>query len=92
MTADRVTMIRERLRNALAPVQLEIIDESHKHAGHAGARSGGGHFEVFVVSAAFAGKTLIQRHRMVYDALGDAMHKEIHAMSIKALAPDERAS
>jgi len=84
-------MIKERLSAALSPATLEIFDESHKHAGHAGAR-GGGHFAVVVKSAAFAGKTLIQRHRMIYEALGDAMHHEIHAMSIKALTPDEELS
>jgi BolA protein len=88
---DRISMIRERLSGALSPTRLEIVDESHKHAGHAGAR-GGGHFAVVVESAAFTGKTLIQRHRMIYDAMGDAMHHEIHAMSIKALAPDEKLS
>jgi BolA family transcriptional regulator, general stress-responsive regulator len=87
--AARMDMIRERLSQALVPTRLDIVDESHKHAGHAGARSGGGHFNVLIVSEAFAGKTPIQRHRMVYDALGDAMQQEIHAMSIKALTPSE---
>jgi BolA protein len=87
--SERIEMIRERLNQALAPTRLDIVDESHKHASHAGARSGGGHFNVLIVSAAFTGKSLIQRHRMVYDALGDAMHQAIHAMSIKALAPSE---
>jgi BolA protein len=86
---DRINMIKERLTQALAPLQIEIADESHKHVGHAGAKSGGGHFSVYIVSPAFTGKTLIQRHRMIYEALGDAMNQEIHAMSIKALAPDE---
>lgn len=82
-------MIRERLTAALAPEHLEIIDESAKHAGHEGARTGGGHFQVTVVSASFSGKSLLERHRLVYAALGDAMQSEIHALSIKALAPDE---
>lgn len=90
MTAQtRTDLIRERLTAALSPRQVEIVDESHKHAGHAGARSGGGHFAVTIVADAFAGKSLLQRHRMVYDALGDAMHTEIHALSLKALTPDE---
>ncbi|HKK06312.1 MAG TPA: BolA family protein [Gammaproteobacteria bacterium] len=89
MSEQRVAMIRERLTEALAPVSLEIQDDSHRHAGHAGARSGGGHFNVQITSEAFAGKSLIQRHRMVYEALGDAMQSEIHALSIKASTPDE---
>ncbi len=87
--AARVAMIRERLTAALAPAHLAIIDESHQHAGHAGALSGGGHFAVTLVSAAFAGKGLLARHRMVYDALGPAMHTDIHALSIRAYTPDE---
>ncbi|MGF1613928.1 MAG: BolA family protein [Gammaproteobacteria bacterium] len=86
---SRVAMIRERLSRALSPVTLEITDESHKHVGHAGAKGGGGHFSVLVVAAGFAGKTLLERHRLVYYALGDAMQHEVHALSIKALAPDE---
>ena len=82
------TMIRERLA-VLAPQQLEILDESHKHAGHAGARSGGGHFNLTIVSNIFDGKGLLQRHRMVYDALGSAMQTDIHALTIKALTPEE---
>lgn len=86
---QRVAMIRERLTVALSPVLLDIIDDSHKHAGHAGARQGGGHFIVKIVSAAFTGQGLLQRHRLVYEALGDAMHKEIHALSIQAYTPQE---
>lgn len=86
---DRIALIEIRLRAALAPRDLEITDESAQHAGHAGAKSGGGHFAVVVVSPNFSGKSLVERHRMIYDALGDAMHREIHALSIKALTPDE---
>ncbi len=89
MSEDRSAMIRTRLVEALNPEMLEIIDESAKHAGHAGAASGGGHFIVQIVSTAFEGKNLIQRHRMVYDAVDDIMHTEIHALSIQAKAPDE---
>lgn len=85
----RIDLIRERLNAALAPQHLEVTDESYKHAGHAGARSGGGHFIVTIVTDAFAGKNLVQRHRMVYEALGDAMRTDIHALSIKALTSDE---
>jgi len=89
MTNDRTAMLRERLTRALQPVELDIIDESAKHAGHAGAASGGGHFIVNIVSPAFEEKTLIQRHRLVYDAVGDIMHSEIHALSIQARTPQE---
>jgi len=88
--SDRVAEIEHKLRTALQPLRLEIEDESHKHAGHAGAReSGGGHFNVTIVSAAFSGLGLLQRHRLVYDALGDTMRREIHALSICALSPEE---
>lgn len=89
MSVERVALIEERLRTALEPEDLDIVDDSAAHAGHAGARSGGGHFNVFIVSPAFSGKSLLQRHRLVYEVLGDLMHKEIHALSIKALAPEE---
>ena len=85
---DRVTMIRERLTAALAPERLEIEDESYRHAGHAGAKQGG-HFAVSVSSAAFAGKRMLARHRMVYDALGDVMKTEIHALSLDCRVPGE---
>jgi BolA protein len=90
--SDRVTLIRETLTAAFAPTQLDIIDESHLHAGHPGAASGGGHFAVTIVSPAFEGKNPLTRHRMVYDALGDAMKTEIHALSLKAKTPAEMES
>ena len=89
MSAERIEMIRERLTNTLQPTELEIIDESAMHAGHAGAASGGGHFIVNIVAAAFNDKTLIQRHRLVYDAVDDIMHREIHALSIQAKTSEE---
>lgn len=89
MSVERTEMIRERLTNSLQPVALEIIDDSAKHAGHAGAASGGGHFIVNIVAAAFNDKTLIQRHRLVYDAVDDIMHREIHALGIQARTPEE---
>ena len=89
MPAERIEMIRERLTTTLQPAELEIIDESAKHAGHAGAASGGGHFIVNIVASAFNDKTLIQRHRLVYDAVDDIMHREIHALSIQAKTPEE---
>ncbi|KAB2962178.1 BolA family protein [Zoogloea sp.] len=81
--------IRERLA-PLAPQQLELIDDSHLHAGHAGARSGGGHYRLAIVSSAFAGKGTVARHRLVYEALGDMMRSEIHALAIQARTPDEQ--
>jgi len=86
---DRVELIRRRLTAALAPVALDIEDESHRHAGHAGARDGRGHFRVRVVSAAFAGKSPLARHRAVYEAVGDLMQTDIHALAIDARAPEE---
>jgi BolA protein len=74
---------------ALDPVSMEIIDDSAKHAGHAGAKSGGGHFLLTIVSPRFAGCRTMERHRLVYDALGPLMKREIHALSISAKAPDE---
>lgn len=89
MNADRITKIEQKLQQALAPENLDIVDESHLHAGHAGAKSGGGHYAVTLVSQKFSGKTPIQRHRMVYEALNEMMQKEIHALNIKASTPDE---
>ncbi|UCC56455.1 MAG: BolA family transcriptional regulator [Gammaproteobacteria bacterium] len=89
MSDDRITRLRTRLTDALNPIEIEIIDESARHAGHAGAASGGGHYILHIMSEAFAGKSLIQRHRLVYDAVGDMMHSEIHALSIQARSPDE---
>ncbi len=86
---DRVARIEQRLREALAPESIEIGDESHLHAGHEGAKGGGGHFAVTIVSAKFQGQNTVMRHRLVYDALGNMMQKEIHALSITALSPDE---
>ena len=88
MSSDRIALIEQRLRTALSPELLEIRDDSAAHAGHAGARDGG-HFTVRIVAAAFTGKTLLQRHRLVNAALADLMHRDIHALSIKANAPDE---
>lgn len=86
---QRVGAIRAALEAALAPVSLEIEDESHRHAGHAGAADRRGHFRVDVVSEAFAGLGPIARHRAVYAALGDLMTTDIHALSIRARTPAE---
>lgn len=82
----------ERIRQSLAPLQpqqLEIADDSALHAGHEGAKSGGGHYRLSIVSPQFAGLNTLQRHRLVYAALGSLMQREIHAMSINALTPEE---
>ncbi len=83
-----VTIIHQRLA-ALAPNRLEVIDDSARHAGHAGARGGGGHYRLLIVSDAFAGLGRLARHRLVHAALGDLMHTRIHALSIQALTPAE---
>ena len=89
MTTSRIAEIRSRLEAAFAPDLLEIVDESHRHAGHAGARDGRGHFAVRIVSGRFAGVTTLARHRMVYAALGTLMQTDIHALSVVALSPGE---
>jgi len=86
--SSRIDLMRQRL-SALAPVSLDIIDESQKHAGHAGTRDGRGHYVLRIVSAQFAGKNTMARHRMIYSALGDMMKSEIHALNIQANTPDE---
>ena len=88
MSAETVARLRERL-GALQPQTLDIEDESHLHAGHAGARSGGGHYRLHIVAAAFAGKNTVARHRMIYDAAGDLMRGAVHALSIRAFTPEE---
>ena len=88
MSATTVTLLRERLA-ALQPLEIQIEDDSHRHAGHAGARDGGGHYNLRIVSAAFAGKGTVARHRLVYDAAGDLMRGPVHALAIRALAPGE---
>jgi len=80
--------IRERLA-ALEPQSVELLDESGQHVGHAGAAAGGSHFRLVIVSPRFAGLGNLERHRMVYEALGSLMHRDIHALAIRAMAPDE---
>jgi BolA protein len=89
VTSGRIDRIRERLEQALAPEYLDIHDESDQHIGHAGARDGRGHFSCTIVSAAFANKSPLERHRIVYDALGDLMLTDIHALSIRAYTPGQ---
>lgn len=80
--------IRERLA-ALSPTAVDLIDDSHLHAGHAGARSGGRHYRLTIVSEQFSGRRTMERHRIIYAALGDLMQRDIHALSIVARAPDD---
>jgi len=88
---DRATRM-ERIRAALAaldPVACELVDEGHRHVGHEGARDGRGHFALRIASPRFAGQGRIARHRLVYEALGELMRTDVHAISIDALAPGE---
>lgn len=83
-----VAALRQRLAS-LAPDQIDIVDDSALHAGHAGARSGGGHYRIAIVSPAFRGLATMARHRLVYEALGPMMKQEVHALSIVAKTPEE---
>ncbi len=89
---DRVKTIRDKLEQALAPERMEITDDSHKHVGHAGAAGGAGHFTVNIISSRFQGRSMIERHRLVYLAVNDMMPGEIHALSIQAKTPEEETS
>ncbi len=85
---DTISEMKQRLA-VLESEHIEIVDESALHAGHAGARSGGGHYQITLIAAAFAGQNSMARHRAIYQALGDLMTTRIHALSITALAPGE---
>jgi BolA protein len=85
---DTLELIRQRLHK-LDPEQVEIADESARHAGHEGAKGGGGHYLLTIVSRKFSGIPVLARHRLVYSALNDMMYKRIHALSIKAYTPEE---
>jgi len=86
----RPEQIEERLIDAFSPLELQIKDQSHLHAGHEGAKDGRGHFAVRIVASRFSGANRVQRHQMVYAALGDLMVTDIHAVQITALAPSEQ--
>ncbi len=86
---DRRAHIESKLRDALEAVHVEVIDESHLHAGHAGARSGGGHFRALIVSERFEGANAVARQRLVYAALSREMDGDIHALSMRTLTPSE---
>jgi len=87
--ADSVVAAIEQRLAGLQPELLEIYDESGEHAGHAGARDGGGHYQVLIVSRRFEGESRVGRHRMVYQALDAMLRKQVHALSITALTPQE---
>jgi BolA protein len=87
--SERMKQIEAKLRAALRPESLDLIDDSHKHAGHAGARGGAGHFDLTIVSEKFSGVNTVGRHRLIYEALAEMMLGEIHALSIKAFSPEE---
>lgn len=87
MSSETVELLRQQLA-ALNPASIAIEDESHRHAGHAGARDGG-HYKLDIVASAFAGKNTVARHRLIYDAAGELMRGRIHALSIRALSPEE---
>lgn len=80
---ETINLIREKLTHSLSPTKLEIIDDSHLHIGHAGAKSGGGHFTIIISAEIFNDKSLIESHRLIYEVLDDLMKKEIHALQIK---------
>jgi len=82
-------IIKQKLNETLNPELIEIIDDSAAHAGHAGAKNGGGHYNVTIVADIFNDKSLVQRHQLIYQALGDLMKNEIHALGINALTPSE---
>jgi len=88
--SDRIEVIEKRLRAAFSPQELLVKDQSHLHAGHAGAKDGRGHFEVLIVSDAFDGASRLQRHRMVFEAVDELMDTDIHALRVRALTPGER--
>ena len=89
MAHPPIERIRSRLESAFAAAQVSVRDDSARHAGHEGARGGAGHFQVRIESAAFAGRSRLQRHRMVYEALADMLPGEIHALNIEAISPDD---
>jgi BolA protein len=92
VTAERVAMIRSRLEAEFQPDELDVADDSWRHAGHPGARDGRGHFNVRIRSHRFAGKRTVERHRMVYAALGSLMQTDIHALGLVALGPEDSDS
>lgn len=89
MTEERVAVIRDRLQMEFSPIELEVVDDSHRHRGHPGARDGRGHFRVRIVSDRFEGLPRLARHRLVYAAMGALMETDIHALNIEAISENE---
>ena len=93
MTMSVAETMKQKLTAAFRPTRLAIVDDSHKHAGHAGARPGGeSHFSVEIVSPVFAGKSRVERQRLVYAALATELREQVHALALRTLAPDEDRS
>ncbi len=88
MTA-RIEKIKSKLANKLTVESIQVDDDSHKHVGHAGARDGGSHFQLTIVAKEFEGLNTVARHRLIYEALGDLMQHDIHALGIQAYSPLE---
>lgn len=88
--SSRVDLIRTRIQAALDPEIVEVTDDSHLHAGHAGAQGGAGHYSVNIIANRFNGLNTVARHRLIYDALGDLIPGQIHALSIRAATPEEK--
>jgi len=88
--SDRKQQIEELLTTAFSPAKLLVKDQSHLHAGHEGARDGRGHFDIVIIADGFSGQNRVQRHRMVYAALGELMETDIHAVRITATVPSEQ--
>ena len=89
MAANRIKMIKKVLEEKFSPLEIEVLDESHKHVGHLGARSGKGHFKLTIISKRFEGLPMIQRQRLVYRALASLMETDNHALSMSTLTPSE---
>ncbi len=89
MTVPPAERIRSTLQKALSTAEVEVRDDSGRHAGHVGARDGGGHFFVHVESEVFTGRSRLERHRLVYEALADMLPREIHALTIEAISPED---
>jgi BolA protein len=92
VTTSREAHLRDRLQQALAPLHLEIEDESERHRGHSGAAAGGGHFRIVLVAAAFRDRSLLERHRAVHAALGELLGAEVHALTLSTFTPEEWAA
>ncbi len=88
-SSDTPELIKRKLSASLAAIHVEVLDESDRHAGHAGARGGGGHYALIVVSDAFEGRPSLERHRLVYAALSEEMSVSIHALALRTLTPAE---